>query len=182
MGRVDLVENRFIGMKSRGEMYRVFRYLRIPPPLLHNLSVQWYIWKLYVSRTLYQFQIMFFRTIVQLTYFWSYGLCIKVEHIFMNNFCLYFWGGFPKIIIKLSIIGLNSYTIPHLKANMSCMYHDNIYFISMCYVNINWMGQRSQIEKVIFLIIVWYLNHRYIHIAHAYEINIVVIQMHARTY
>ena len=70
--------------------------------------------------TLHQFQITMqvFRTIAQLTNFRSHGLCVKVEHIFMNNFRLYFWGGFPKMAIKSSIIGLGTYIIPHFKANM----------------------------------------------------------------
>ena len=60
-----------------------------------------------------------FKTIVQLTYFRSYGLCVKVEHIFMNNF----WGGFPKIAMKSSIIDLDSYTIPNFKefVNIWCV-------------------------------------------------------------
>ena len=39
----------------------------------------------------------FCRTIAQLTYFRSYSLCVKVEHIFMNIFGLYFWGDIPKM-------------------------------------------------------------------------------------
>ena len=71
--------------------------------------------------TLHQFQITMqvFRTIAQLTNFRSHGLCVKVEHIFMNNFRLYFWGGFPKKATKSSIIDLDSYTILHFNANMS---------------------------------------------------------------
>ena len=45
--------------------------------------------------------------------------CVKVEHIFMNIFWLYFWGDFPKMAMESSIIGLHSYIIPHFKANMS---------------------------------------------------------------
>ena len=43
---------------------------------------------LYIFRTLYQFQITMqvFRAIAQFTYFRSYGLCVKVEPIFMNIF------------------------------------------------------------------------------------------------
>ena len=82
---------------------------------------------------IYQFQITMqvFRTIAQLTYFRSYGLCVKVEPIFMNIFWLYFWGDFPKVAMKSSIIGLDIYIIPHFKANMSwyasvsqqCLFH-----------------------------------------------------------
>ena len=103
--------------RCQNHIYRVFRYLRPP---LHSRSGHWYIWKLYVFRTLYQFQITMqvFRTIAQLTYFRYHGLCVKAEGIFMNNFRLYFWGGFPKMAIKSSIIGLGTYIIPHFKANM----------------------------------------------------------------
>ena len=59
-----------------------------------------------------------FRTIAQFTFFRSHGLCVKVEDIFMNNFRLYFWGGFPKMAIKSSIIALETYIIPHFKAKM----------------------------------------------------------------
>ena len=86
--------------------------------------------------TLYQFQITMqvFRIIAQFTYFRSHGLCVKVEHIFMNNFRLYFWGGFPKIAIQSSIIELDSYIIPHFQANMSwhapvtqqCLFHKRV--------------------------------------------------------
>ena len=59
-----------------------------------------------------------FRTIAQFTYFRLYGLCVKVEHIFMHIFWLYFWGNFLKMAMKSSIIGLDSYIIPHFKVNM----------------------------------------------------------------
>ena len=98
--------------------YRVFQYLSPP---FHSQTGQWYIWKLYIFRTLYQFQITMqvFRAIAQFTYFRSYGLCVKVKPIFTNIFWLYFWGDFPKMAMKSSIIGLDSYIIPHFKANMS---------------------------------------------------------------
>ena len=38
------------------------------------------------------------------------------------------------------------------------LYHDNIYFLSMRYVNIDRMGQKSQTEKVIFLKILRYIS------------------------
>ena len=91
-------------------------------PPFHSQTGHLYIPKLYVFRTLYQFPITMqvFRTIAQFTFFQSHGLCVKVEHIFMNNFSLYFWGGFPKMATKSSIIALDSYIIPHFKANISC--------------------------------------------------------------
>ena len=63
----------------------------------------------HIFRTLYQFQITMqvFRPIAQFTYFGSYGLCVKVEHIFMNIFWLYFWGDFPKMAMESSIIDPN---------------------------------------------------------------------------
>ena len=99
-------------------MYRVFQYLSPP---FHSQIGQWYIWKLYIFRILYQFQITMqvFRAIAQFTYFRSYGLCVKVKPIFTNIFWLYFWGDFPKMAMKSSIIGLDAYIIPHFKANMS---------------------------------------------------------------
>ena len=99
-------------------LYRVFQYLSPP---FRSQTGQWYICKLYIFRTLYQFQITMqvFRAIAQFTYFRSYGLCVKVEPIFMNIFWLYFWGDFPKMAMKSSIIGLDIYIIPHFKANMS---------------------------------------------------------------
>ena len=60
-----------------------------------------------------------FMTIALLTYFRSHVLCVKVEHIFMNDFSLYFWGDFSKMPMKSSIVGLDPYIIPHFKANMS---------------------------------------------------------------
>ena len=98
-------------------LYRVFQYLSP----LHSRSGKWYIWKLYVYRNRYQLQITMqvFSTIEQFTYFQSYGLCVMVEHILWNIFWLYFWGDFPKMTMKSSIIKLDSYIIPHFKANMS---------------------------------------------------------------
>ena len=100
------------------EMHWVFRYLRPP---LHRQTRHRHIPKLYIFMTLYQFQITMqvFMTISLLTYFRSHVLCVKVEHIFMNDFSLYFWGDFPKMPIKSSIIGLDPYIIHNFKANMS---------------------------------------------------------------
>merc|ERR1711923_446278 len=99
-------------------MYRVFRYFRPP---LHSQTRHRYIPKLYISMTLYRFQITMqvFMTIALLTYFRSHVFYVKVEYIFMNDLSLYFWGDFPKIPMKSSIVGPDPYIIPHFKANMS---------------------------------------------------------------
>ena len=96
-------------------VYRVFRYLRPP---LHSQTRHRYMPKLYIFMTLYQSQITMqvFMTIALLTYFRSHVLCVKV---IMNDFSLYFWGDFPKMPMKSSIVGSDPYIIPHFKANMS---------------------------------------------------------------
>merc|ERR1711923_1755 len=103
----------------------------IPPPL-HSQTRHRYIPKLYIFMLLYRFQIIMqvFMTIALLTYFRSHVLCVKVERIFMNDFSLYFWGDFPKMPTKSSIVGSDPYIIPHFKANMSSgMYLYNSYLI-----------------------------------------------------
>ena len=99
-------------------MYRVFRYLRPPPPqpiwaLVHMKTV---CFQDPISIPDYHASFQNYSAIYLLPVLWF--MC-QVEHIFMNNFWLYFWGGFPKMAIKSSIIGLDSYTIPHFNANMS---------------------------------------------------------------
>ena len=73
----------------------------------------------HISMTLYQFQINMhiFRASTLFTYFRSHDLVFKVEHIFVTNFCFIFWGCFRKMVIKLSVISVDDYMIPHFKAN-----------------------------------------------------------------
>ena len=74
-------------------------------------------------------------TLALLAYFRSHDLCIKVEHNFMNDFSLYFWGDFPKMPMKPSVIGLDTYIIPHFKSNMSWyLYNSYIVTINMGHV------------------------------------------------
>ena len=63
----------------------------------------WYIPKLFI-----------FMTLLPVLWFMHQG-----QAHFHEYSLLYFWGGFPKMAMKLSIIGLDSYIIPHFKANMS---------------------------------------------------------------
>ena len=89
------------------------------PHPLHSITGQYHTRNLYIFMTTHQFQInmQIFRASTLFTYFRSHDLSFKVEHIFVTNFCFIFWGCFRKIVIKLSIISVDPYMIPHCNAN-----------------------------------------------------------------
>ena len=53
----------------------------------------------------------------QPVYFRSHSLCVKVEDIFTDTLCMYFWGGFTEIVMKYSTIGLYTYITPNSDAH-----------------------------------------------------------------
>ena len=56
-----------------------------------------------------------------LTFFRSIGLCVKVEHNFLNNFCLIMWGCFWKLVMKSPIIGITHSNILRINTSKSCL-------------------------------------------------------------
>ena len=96
-------------------MYRVSRYLRPP---LHSITGQGHTPNLYIFMIPHQFQIYMqdFKSPTWFAYFRWHGLWCGVEHIFVNKFCIIFWGALTKMAIKVSIIGADPYMIYHFKA------------------------------------------------------------------
>ena len=119
-----------LGVRQMGQSSQInqpifLKIVAIPCAPLHSRTEHWYTPKLYISMTLYQFQInmQIFRAATLFTYFRSHDLSFKVEHIFVTNFCFIFWGCFRKMVIKSLIISVDPYMIPHFKTNefFSCI-------------------------------------------------------------
>ena len=91
----------------------------IPCAPLHSITGQGHTPNLYIFMIPHQFQINMqdSRTPTLFAYFRSRVFWVRSELIFVNKFCLMFWGSVTKTATKYLIIDVDSYIIPHFKAN-----------------------------------------------------------------
>ena len=82
-------------------LYRVFQYPSTPFHIPHMML------PLVPTKTMFFHDpismpnsMHVFIAIAQSVYFRSHSLCVKVEDIFTDTFCLYFWDGFTEIVME----------------------------------------------------------------------------------